>query len=229
MTDRTLSGIGACVFDAYGTLFDVNSATSPCLNDLGGKADLLNRIWRDKQLQYSWLRAAQGKHADFWQVTGEALDFSLECLDISDSGLRRRLMEAYLTLRAYSDVSPVIDRLKEAGFRLAILSNGTPNMLASAVSSAGLNGKFDAVLSVEEAGVFKPNPRVYQLAVDRLGIASESIVFISSNGWDVYTASAFGLRAVWCNRAGHKPERLPGKPDFVLPSLIKLPELLSAG
>lgn len=229
MMDRTLHGIGACVFDAYGTLFDVNSATSPFLGDLGDKAEALNRIWREKQLQYTWLRAAQGKHADFWQVTGDALDFALDVLDISDPGLRRRLMDAYLTLHAYPDVSPALGRLKEAGFRLAVLSNGTPKMLASAVSSAGLAGKFDAVLSVEEAGVFKPHPRVYQLAVDRLGIASGSIAFISSNGWDVYAASAFGMRTVWCNRAGHKPERLPGKPGLVLPSLAELPELLSTG
>ncbi len=227
MTNPTLNGVGACVFDAYGTLFDVNSATSACLSDLGGKADPLNRMWREKQLQYTWLRAAQGKHADFWQVTGEALDFSLDVLDISSSGLRRRLMEAYLTLRAYPDVLPVIDRLKAAGFRLAVLSNGTPKMLASAVSSAGLIGKFDAVVSVEEAGVFKPHPAVYQLAADRLGIAPGSIAFVSSNGWDVYAASAFGMRTVWCNRAGQIPERLPGKPDLVLSSLTELPESLS--
>ncbi|MDE2474715.1 MAG: haloacid dehalogenase type II, partial [Alphaproteobacteria bacterium] len=216
MTDRTLSGIDACVFDAYGTLFDVNSATSPTLSDLGDKAGLLNRIWREKQLQYTWLRVAQGRHADFWQVTGDALDFSLDILGISNSGLRRRLMEAYLTLHAYQDVFPVLDRLKAAGFKLAILSNGTPKMLASAVSSAGLAGKFAAVLSVEEAGVFKPHPLVYRLAVDRFGIAPGSIAFISSNGWDAYAASAFGMRAVWCNRTAQKPERLPGEPDLVL-------------
>lgn len=227
MTERTLRGIGACVFDAYGTLFDVNSATSPCLGDLAGKGEPLNRIWREKQLQYTWLRAAQGKHADFWQVTGDALDFSFDVLGISNSGLRRRLMDAYLTLSAYPDVSPVLDRLKTAGFRLAILSNGTPKMLASAVSSAGLAGKFDAVLSVEEVGVFKPNPRVYRLAVDRLAIAPGSIAFVSSNGWDVYAASAFGMRAVWCNRTGQKPERLPGNPDLVLPSLAELPDAVS--
>ena len=229
MNDRTLRGIGACVFDAYGTLFDVNSATSPFLGDLGDKAEPLNRIWREKQLQYTWLRAAQGKHADFWQVTGDALDFALDVLGISNSGMRRQLMDAYLTLRAYPDVSPALGRLREAGFRLAILSNGTPKMLASAVSSAGLASKFDAVLSVEDAGVFKPHPLVYQLAVERLGIAPAAIAFVSSNGWDVYAASAFGMRTVWCNRAGHKPEHLPGKPDLVLPLLTELPELLSTG
>jgi len=227
MTDRTLHGIGACVFDAYGTLFDVNSATSSCLSELGDTAELLNRIWREKQLQYTWLRAAQGKHADFLQVTGDALDFSLDVLGISNSGLRRRLIEAYLTLHAFPDVTPVLDRLKAAGFRLAILSNGTPKMLASAVSSAGLAGKLDAVLSVEEAGVFKPHPLVYRLAVDRLGVAPGSIAFVSSNGWDVYAASAFGMQAVWCNRTGQKPERLPGKPDLVLRSLSELPDAVS--
>lgn len=227
MTNGTLSGISACVFDAYGTLFDVNSATSECLRDLGGDAASLNRIWREKQLQYTWLRAVQGKHADFWQVTGDALDFALDVLGISNSTLRQRLMEAYLTLRAYPDVAPVLDRLKTAGFRLAILSNGTPKMLTSVVSGAGLAGKFDAVMSVEDAGVFKPHPLVYQLAVDRLGVASGSIAFVSSNGWDVYAASAFGMRAVWCNRTGQKPELLPGNPDLVLPSLAELPESLA--
>lgn len=216
------------MFDAYGTLFDVNSATLACLSDLGDKAGLLNRIWREKQLQYTWLRAAQGRHADFWQVTGDALDFSLDVLGISNSGLRRRLMEAYLTLHAYPDVLPVLDRLKSAGFKLAVLSNGTPKMLASAVSSAGLAGRFDAVLSVEHAGIFKPHPLVYQLAVERLEATSRSIAFVSSNGWDVYAASAFGMRAVWCNRTAQKPERLPGEPDLVLTSLSELPDLLAA-
>lgn len=228
MKDRTLRGIRACVFDAYGTLFDVNSATASCTADLGDQGDRLNRIWREKQLQYTWLRVAQGRHADFWQVTGDALDFALETIGIANPALHRRLVDAYLTLKPYPDVSSALDRLRKAGFKLAILSNGTPKMLASAVGSAGLGGMFDAVLSVEEVGMFKPHPRVYQLSVDRFGFAPGTIAFVSSNGWDAYAASAFGLRSIWCNRAGQKPERLPGNPAVVLSSLAELPDRVAA-
>jgi 2-haloacid dehalogenase len=222
MAGATLHGIRACVFDAYGTLFDVNSATASSLKELGDRADALNRIWREKQLQYSWLRAAQGRHADFWQVTRDALDFASNSLGFYDPALRERLMRSWLLLEPFPEVPVALQRLKGAGFKLAILSNGTPAMLQSAVQNAKLEGLFDAVLSVEEAGVYKPHPNVYRLAVQRLGIAARQIVFISSNGWDAYAASAFGLRVIWCNRHGQQPERLPGKPDIVLPSLAQL-------
>ena len=221
-----LIGIEACVFDAYGTLFDFATATRRCKDDLGEYADRLTALWRDKQLQYTWLRAAQGRHADFWQVTGDALDFALETLGIDNPKLRARLMELYLTLEAFPEVPSVLRQLKDAGLRTAILSNGSPRMLEAAVNSAGLDGLLDAVLSVEAVGVYKPHPKVYQLAVDRLGIPAHSISFQSSNAWDAYAASAFGMQVVWCNRYGQRRERLPGAPDREITTLAELPALL---
>ena len=221
-----LDGIGACVFDAYGTLFDYNSAAERCRDALGDKLDPLNALWRQKQLQYTWLRSLEGRHADFWQVTGDALDFAMEALGLSDAALRQRLMELYLTLDIFPEVPGVLARLRDAGVRTAILSNGSPMMLDAAVARAGISGLLDAVLSVEEVGVFKPDPRVYRLAVERLGLAARAIAFQSSNAWDVYAASAFGMRAVWCNRTGQPRERLPGAPDRQIRTLAELPPLV---
>lgn len=223
---QTLTGIKACVFDAYGTLFDFATAAQRCRDVLGDDIDKLTALWRDKQLQYTWLRAAQHRHADFWQVTGDALDYTLETLHIDKPGLRDRLMKLYLTLDPFPDVPDALKQLKAAGLRTVILSNGSPMMLDAAVKAAKL--ELDAVLSVEEAGVFKPDPRVYQLAVDRLGISASAIAFQSSNAWDAYAASAFGMKVVWCNRYGQRPERLPGAPDREIRSLVDLPAIISA-
>src|SRR5262250_202380 len=222
------NGIQACVFDAYGTLFDFAAAARRCQDELGADVDRLTALWRDKQLQYTWLRAAQGRHADFWQVTGDALDFALETLGLTKFNLRDRLMSLYLTLDPFPEVSGVLARLKAAGMRTAILSNGSPAMLDAAVKAAKLETLLDAVLSVEEVGVYKPHPKVYQLAVDRLGIPASAISFQSSNAWDAYAASAFGMKVVWCNRYGQRPERLPGAPDRTVKSLAELPALVGA-
>ncbi len=229
MTGEPLTGIRACVFDAYGTLFDVASAAQRCADALGDRALRLAALWRDKQLQYSWLRAVQGRHADFWQVTGDALDFALEALGLADPSLRERLMQLYLTLDAYPEVPAALQRLRDAGFVTAILSNGSPAMLAAAVDHAGLGALFDHVLSVEEVGIYKPHPRVYQLAVERLAVSAQQIAFISSNGWDAWAASAFSMRTLWCNRQRQTRERLPGAPDQEIRSLAELPALLFAG
>lgn len=226
MTSGRLTGVKACVFDAYGTLFDFASAAKACRDVLGENAERLTALWRDKQLQYTWLRAVQGRHADFWQVTGDALDFTLETLGIADAGLRQRLMNLYLTLAVFPEVPDVLRRLKQAGMRTAILSNGSPAMLDAAVKGARLDDLLDAVLSVEEAGVYKPHPKVYQLAVERLGVPASAIVFQSSNAWDAHAASAFGMQVVWCNRYGQRPERLPGAPDREVKSLAELPDLV---
>lgn len=221
-----LSEIRACVFDAYGTLFDFASAARGCRNDIGDDFDKLTVLWRDKQLQYTWLRAVQNRHADFWQVTGDALDFTLETLGLQRAELRERLMALYLALDAFPEVPALLPRLKGAGLCLAILSNGTPSMLGAIVTNAKLDGVFDAVLSVEEVGIYKPDRRVYQLAVDRLGIPKERICFLSSNAWDAYAASAFGMQVVWCNRYGQRRERLPGNPNDEISSLAELPALI---
>lgn len=228
MAEGRLDGIQACVFDAYGTLFDYASAAAGCRDVLGDKIERLTALWRDKQLQYTWLRALQDRHADFWQVTGDALDFALETLGIADIALRERLMSLYLTLDAFPEVPDMLKRLKSAGIRAAILSNGSPKMLAAAVANARIGDLLDAVLSVEQVGVFKPHPKVYQLAVDALGIPARTISFQSSNAWDAYAASAFGMRVVWCNRYGQRRERLPGSPDREVRSLAELPALVGA-
>lgn len=225
MTER-LDGIGACVFDAYGTLFDFGSAAATCRDAIGDKADRLAALWRDKQLQYSWLRSLQGRHADFWQVTGDALDYVLTALDLRQAGLRDRLMNLYLALSPFPEVPEVLRRLKSAGMPLAILSNGSPAMLAPLVANAGIGDLIGHVLSVEEAGIYKPHPTVYQLAVHRLGLAPRSILFLSSNAWDAYAASAFGMRVAWCNRYGQPRENLPGNPEREIKSLAELPDLL---
>ena len=228
MDKPSLNGVQACVFDAYGTLFDFAAAARSCRDVLGDTFDKLTVLWRDKQLQYTWLRAAQGRHVDFWQVTGDALDFALDTLAIDQPGLRDRLMTLYLSLDAFSEVPDALRRLKAAGLKIAILSNGSPAMLEAVVRNARLDGLFDIVLSVEEVGVYKPDPRVYQLAVDRLGIPAASISFQSSNAWDAHAASAFGMKVVWCNRYGQRQERLPGKPDHEVKSLFELPEIVGA-
>ena len=228
MSNIPLAGVQACVFDAYGTLFDFASAARNCRDVLGDVIDKLTPLWRDKQLQYTWLRAVQGRHADFWQVTGEALDFALETLGLDRPALRDRLMNLYLTLEPFPEVPNVLERLKTSGLRTAILSNGSPMMLDAVVRASGLGTLIDAVLSVETVGVYKPHPRVYQLAVDRLGVPAAAIAFQSSNAWDAYAASAFGMQVVWCNRYGQRPERLPGKPDRTVRSLSELPALLRA-
>jgi 2-haloacid dehalogenase len=226
MTEQPFRGIRACVFDAYGTLFDYAAAAARCRDAIGPQHERLAALWRDKQLQYTWLRTIQGRHADFAEVTGDALDFSLETLGLRDRSLRDRLMSLYMTLEAFPEVPDMLRRLKAAGLKTAILSNGSPAMLKAAVDHAGIGSSLDAVLSVEEVGVFKPHPRVYQLAVDRLGVPPGAISFQSSNAWDAHAASAFGMRVVWCNRYGQKRERLPGAPDREIASLAEFPAVL---
>jgi 2-haloacid dehalogenase len=226
MAQPQLTAVEACAFDAYGTLFDFASAARACEDIPRRAADGLTALWREKQLQYTWLRAAQGRHADFWQVTADALDFALDTLGIGNAALRERLMRLYLELDVFPEVPQVLRQLKAAGLRTAILSNGTPAMLEAAVTRAGVGGLIDIILSVEEVGVYKPHPRVYQLAVDRLSVPAAAIAFQSSNSWDAHAASAFGMQVVWCNRYRQHRERLPGAPDREITSLAELPALI---
>jgi 2-haloacid dehalogenase len=226
-TQPVLRGVKACVFDAYGTLFDVSSVAHGAQDALGERWHALSDLWRTKQLQYSWLRSLTDQHADFWQITGDALDFALATLHIQDKALRERLLHMYLAIKPFAEVAETLTQLKQAGEKLAILSNGTPVMLQAAVKNAGLEGIFDAVLSVEDVGVFKPHPLVYQLATDRLGIRREEICFLSSNGWDAYSAKAYGFQVVWCNRFNQPPEHLPSPPDAQIRTLDDLPALIA--
>lgn len=226
MTDASLEEVKACVFDAYGTLFDVHSASARMKDDLGDKAAALSALWRDKQLQYTWLRSLMGRHEDFWKVTGDALDFAMEMLEIDNPTLRAKLMEMYLQLDAYPEVKEVLTALKDGGIKTAILSNGAPSMLISAAKTAGIYPLLDHIISVEDVGIFKPHPSVYQMAVDILKVAPNQIAFQSSNGWDAHGAAAFGFVAAWVNRTGQPAERLPAAPHVRLETLSGLLPLL---
>lgn len=223
----SLTGIRACVFDAYGTIFDFASAAARCAEVPEDKRGALTALWRDKQLQYTWLRALQDRYADFWQVTGDALDFTLDSLGIASPALRARLMELYISLSVFPEVPETLRQLRAAGLTTAILSNGSPAMLEAAVRGAGLQELFDMVLSADAVRVFKTDPRVYAYSLRQLGLNAEQVCFQSSNAWDAFAASAYGMRVVWCNRNGQRPERLPGAPDHEVRSLAALPALLA--
>ncbi len=226
---KSLDGVQGCVFDAYGTLFDFASAAAGAPDVPAAKRGALTALWREKQLQYAWLRSLQGRYADFHAVTGDALDFALESLGLDAPALRERLMALYLELEPFPEVPGVLSELRRRGFKTAILSNGTPAMLETLIARAGLGDAFDAVLSADAVRVFKTHPSVYQLALDALGLPAAAISFQSSNGWDAYGASDFGMRVVWCNRASQPRERLPGQPDFEVRTLAELPALLPGG
>lgn len=228
MPEIRLKGIKACVFDAYGTLFDVNSAAAEARDALGETWQPLADLWRAKQLQYTWLRGLMGRHADFRQVTGDALDYAMSSLQIDDPPLRERLMDLYLRLRAYPEVKDTLLRLRSAGMKLAILSNGEPRMLASAAKNSEIAALLDAILSVEAVGVFKPHPSVYRLPAGHFGLAPNDMCFLSSNAWDAHAAKAFGYRVLWCNRFAQAPERIPEPPDGEITSLAELPDIVGA-
>jgi 2-haloacid dehalogenase len=222
--------IRACVFDAYGTLFDVSAAARIAAGEPGREAlaavwPKLAADWRGKQLQYTWLRSLMGVHADFWQVTQDGLDWAMEAAGLADDELRARLLALYRELSAYPEVPGMLAALKAAGRRVAILSNGSPAMLEAAVASAGIGTSVDAVLSVEEVGVFKPHARVYDLVGRHLGVARDEVLFVSSNGWDAAGAAHYGFRTVWVNRAGEPVDRLPARPGHVMADLTGIPAL----
>lgn len=196
----------ALIFDAYGTLFDVLSVTTLCELLFPGSGSALAVTWRGKQLQYSLLRSLMERYIDFWQITQDALAYSTKALGLELTAEKRdRLMDAYRTLHAFPDVKPGLQALKAKGLRLAILSNGAPDMLQSAVASAGIGDLLDEIISVDDVKVFKPSPRVYQMASARLGVAPADIGFVSSNGWDVAGAASAGLTAFWIQRAAAEP------------------------
>lgn len=222
----TLPDIEICVFDAYGTLFDFNSAVARHRAAIGPSADALSELWRQKQIQYTWLRNGMGSYAKFWQVTGEALDHCLAAHKITDASVREKLMGAYLALSPFDEVPETLKRLKAAGLRMAILSNGNPEMLDPMVAASGLARQFEVVLSVDEARVFKPDPSVYGLVGKRCNVLPENVCFLSSNCWDAHGAAHFGFRTVWVNRAGAPDDNLPGKPIAEVRDLSRLPALL---
>jgi len=223
------------VFDAYGTLFDVAAparrvAAEPQFAPFAPHCGAVARDWRQKQLEYSWIRAVTGAHADFWTVTGEALDWALDASGLgAEAGLRDRLLALYREPDAYADVAPALARLRAARLGTAILSNGEPAMLDAAVEAAGIGGSLDAILSVEAAGVFKPARAVYDLVGQEFGTAKDEVLFVSANGWDAAAASGYGFATAWVNRGGAPRDRLPWLPDHELADLSGVPELAEAG
>ncbi len=219
-------GITACLFDAYGTLFDVNAAARSLADELGPAWQPLAETWRAKQLSYSWLRSLMGAHLDFWQITADALDFALEDRGLPNSPLRQRLLDLYFNLACYPEVPGMLRQLKDAGFVTGILSNGAPAMLEAACRSAGIDALIDHLISVEEVGIYKPDARVYRLAMEKLVLPAKAIAFHSSNGWDIHAGKRAGFYAIWINRSGQPAERLPNPPDVVLSSLAEVPAIL---
>lgn len=221
-----IKNVKACVFDAYGTLFDIHAPTAAIAGDLGEKAQPLSDMWRGKQLQYTWLRSLMGRYTDFWQITGDALDYSLAAHDIDSPDIRQRLMDLYMKLDAYPDAVSTLQQLKASGYATGILSNGSHEMLAAAVEASGLKPLLDEVLSVEDVGIFKPDGRVYQMVLDTFGTQNDEVCFVSANAWDASGAADFGFQVAHLNRFNQPPERLPGTPKAILKSLSELPPVL---
>lgn len=222
--------ITTCIFDAYGTLFDVNAAARLAAAEHGREAlaavwPQVARDWRLKQLQYTWLRATADQHCDFWQVTQDGLDWAMEAANLDDMELRERLLSLYWELPAYPEVPDMLADLMGAGLKTGILSNGSPDMLDGAVKSAGLFELLDVSLSVESVGVFKPNAKVYDMVEAHFGCARDEVLFVSSNGWDAAGAAGYGFQTVWVNRAGEPIDRLYAKPHHILPDLTTIPDL----
>jgi 2-haloacid dehalogenase len=222
-----LQGVRACVFDAYGTLFDVHGPIRKLAPEIGEKADDISKLWRQKQLEYTWLRSLMGVHADFWHVTGDALDYALEFHEIKEPGLKDELMALYLKLEAYPDVKDALEAVRSRSKMTAILSNGSPSMLDAAVRHAGLDKLFNFVLSVEDVGIYKPSRRVYRHAMQKLSLHdAPSVCFVSANTWDVQAAAQFGFQAVRIDRFGLKDDRIPGKPAALIKDLSELAGLV---
>jgi len=219
MSTLALKDVKHAVFDAYGTLFDVHSAAAQHQKKLGDKAQAVSTLWRTKQLEYTWLRSLMHRYVNFAQVTREALDYALESHGIEDESLRQDLLNAYHQLSCYPEVPETLQKLKQQGLGTSILSNGSFEMIESGVRNSGLKELLDGVFSVETIRIFKPDPQVYQLAVDQLGCDPQEILFFSSNAWDVSGSATFGFQAVWVNRFGQDPERLPGNPVLEIKSL----------
>ncbi|MEM1377253.1 MAG: haloacid dehalogenase type II [Pseudomonadota bacterium] len=210
------------VFDAYGTLFDVHSAMRKLADEVGPDYAAISDTWRNKQLEYSWVRSLMGSYQEFWKLTGDALDFALKHHDRDDAALRDKLMEQYWTLDAYDDVLPTLKRLREDGNRIAILSNGSPDMLKAATESSGISELVDEVFSVDAVKVFKTSPDVYRMVTDAWDCPAKSVGFVSSNRWDIAATSKFEFKTVWLNRSGATDEYLNYPPQRMIATLAEL-------
>ena len=216
----------ACIFDAYGTLFDVNAACRELSLDVGDKWQDLANLWRLRQVEYTWLRNSMNEYVDFWEITSNALDYAMEVLNIKNIKLRDQLLELYLKLEAYPEVKKVLGKLKDKKLRTGILSNGSRKMLDSAVKNANIDDLLDVVISVEECKIYKPSDKVYDLVERKINIKKDKVVFFSSNAWDMHAAANYGFKTIWVNRFDGKLERLPGKPNAIVKSLDNIDQLI---
>ena len=216
----------ACIFDAYGTLFDVNAACRELSLDVGDKWQDLANLWRLRQVEYTWLRNSMNEYVDFWEITSNALDYAMEVLNIKNIKLRDQLLELYLKLEAYPEVKKVLGKLKDKKFRTGILSNGSKKMLDSAVKNAKIENLLDVVISVEECKIYKPSSKVYDRVEIKTNIHKTKVTFFSSNAWDMHAAANYGFKTIWVNRFQGKLERLPGKPNAIVKSLDNIDQLI---
>ena len=214
----------AIVFDAYGTLFDVNSAAEKCKDKIGSKWENFANFWRTTQLEYTWLRSLMKKHKNFWQITEDSLDKSMETFQI-DKSLRNDLLSLYKELSPYPEVKNVLENLKKKSFKLAILSNGTPELLNHLVKSSDLENLFDDIFSVEEVKIYKPDPKVYDIPVNKYKVTKGEITFLSANTWDVSGAGNYGYNSIWVNRNNSVFDKLDYKPKNEVKNLKQLLDL----
>jgi len=220
-----IENIKVCVFDAYGTLFDVNSAAAKCKEKLGSKWESFANAWRTSQLEYTWLRSLMKKHKNFWEITEDSLDHTMETFKIKKD-LRNELLDLYKKLSPYPEVKECLNELKEKKIKIAILSNGTPDLLKKLVESNNIQNYFDDIFSIESVGIYKPDPRVYEMPIKKYGCNPDNICFMSSNTWDVAGGGVFGYNAVWVNRLNKVFDKLSYKPKFVINNLKELLKII---
>jgi len=216
-----MKNIKAIIFDAYGTLFDVNSAAEKCKDKIGDKWEGFANHWRTTQLEYTWLRSLMKRHKDFWQVTEDSLDKSMKAYEI-DSSMRNELLDLYKILSPFKEVPEVLKSLKEKDFKLAILSNGTPTLLNELVKSNNLENIFDDIFSIEEVGIYKPDSKVYDLPINQYQIQKNEVVFLSANTWDVSGGGNYGYNSIWVNRNNNIFDNLDYQPELEIKNLKDL-------
>ncbi len=220
-----IENVTACVFDAYGTLFDVNSAAAKCKEKLGDKWENFANAWRTTQLEYTWLRSLMKKYKNFWQITEDSLDHTMATFKI-DKNMREELLNLYKELIPYPEVKECLDGLKSKKIKITILSNGTPDLLKRLVESNNIQNYFDDIMSVENVGVYKPDSKVYEMPIKKYSCKPENICFLSSNTWDVSGGGVFGYNAIWVNRFNKIFDKLDYKPQYIINNLNQLPNLL---
>jgi len=220
-----MKNVKAIIFDAYGTLFDVNSAAEKCKDKIGDKWEGFANFWRTTQLEYTWLRSLMKRHKDFWQVTEDSLDKSMNAFNI-DKSMRSELLDLYKILNTFPEVKDVLNKLKEKNYKLAILSNGTPALLNKLVKSNNLENIFDDIFSIEEVGIYKPDSRVYDIPVKKYQIQKNEVTFLSANTWDVSGSGNYGYNAIWVNRNNNIFDNLDYKPKNEVKNLKKLLDII---